>query len=98
MQYEVTPLFSTPLLKTHIGPLDPITLAWLKRLECPDSSVAQYGNEDHLPASERGFDVLNQPKLSKVALIKQSRLSVMPLTKNEFKFILMMGNTKLSGL
>ena len=73
MQYEVTPLFSTPLLKTHIGPLDPITLAWLKRLECPDSSVAQYGNEDHLPASERGFDVLNQPKLNNLkTLIKKA--------------------------
>jgi uncharacterized protein (TIGR02466 family) len=63
MHYEITPLFSTPLLKSHIGPLDPITLAWLKRLDYPDSSVAQYGNEDHLPQSERGFDVLNQPKL-----------------------------------
>ena len=37
-------------------------------------------------------------KLSNIALIKQSRLSVMPLTKNEFKFILVMGNTKISGL
>jgi len=43
-------------------------------------------------------DIKNQLKLSNVALIKQSRLSVMPLTKNEFKFILMMGNTKLSEL
>ena len=37
-------------------------------------------------------------KLSNLALIKQSRLSVMPLTKNEFKIILKMGKTKLPGL
>ena len=38
-------------------------------------------------------DIKGQLKLSNVALIKQSRLSVMSLTKNEFKFILKMGNT-----
>ena len=43
-------------------------------------------------------DVKNQLKLSNIALIKQSRLSVMPLTKMEFKIILKMGNTKISGL
>jgi len=43
-------------------------------------------------------DIKNQLKLSNIALIKQSRLSVMPLTKKEFKIILKMGNTKLPGL
>ena len=43
-------------------------------------------------------DIKNQQKLSDIALIKQSRLSVMPLTKNEFKFILKMGKTILNGL
>ena len=43
-------------------------------------------------------DIKNQLKLSNIALIKQSRLSVMPLTKKEFKIILKMGNTKLAGL
>ena len=43
-------------------------------------------------------DVKNQLKLSNIALIKQSRLSVMPLTKMEFKIILKIGNTKISGL
>ena len=43
-------------------------------------------------------DIKNQLKLSNIALIKQSRLSVMPLTKMEFKIILKMGNTKISGL
>ena len=43
-------------------------------------------------------DVKNQLKLNNIALIKQSRLSVMPLTKMEFKIILKIGNTKISGL
>ncbi|MBT7271543.1 MAG: EVE domain-containing protein, partial [Nitrospina sp.] len=43
-------------------------------------------------------DIKSQQKLANLALIKQSRLSVIPLTKSEFKFILMMGNTKLSDL
>ena len=43
-------------------------------------------------------DIKNQQKLSDIALIKQSRLSVMPLTKNEFKVILKMGKTILNGL
>jgi uncharacterized protein (TIGR02466 family) len=63
MHYEITPLFSTPLLQANIGPLDPITLAWLKRLECPPSTVAQYGNEEELPETERGFNILNHSKL-----------------------------------
>lgn len=73
MQYQITPLFSTPLLTTNLGPLDPITLAWLKRLDYPNSAVAQYGNEDHLPIEERGFDLLNQTKLLNLqTLIKQA--------------------------
>ena len=43
-------------------------------------------------------DIKSQQKLSDIALIKQSRLSVMPITKNEFKVILKMGKTKLNGL
>ena len=53
MQYEITPLFSTPLLKTHIGALDPITLAWIKKLDYPSSAVACYSGEEELPPSER---------------------------------------------
>jgi len=37
-------------------------------------------------------------ELSDIALIKQSRLSVMPLTKKEFKTILKMGQTKINGI
>ena len=43
-------------------------------------------------------DIKKNPKLIHISLIKQSRLSVMPLTKNEFKIILKMGQTKINGL
>ena len=36
--------------------------------------------------------------LDAIALIKQSRLSVIPLTKKEFLIILKIGQTKISGL
>ena len=37
-------------------------------------------------------EIKNTPKLSSIALIKQSRLSVMPLTKNEWGLILKMSS------
>ena len=37
-------------------------------------------------------EIKNTPKLSSIALIKQSRLSVMPLTKNEWDIILKLSN------
>jgi predicted RNA-binding protein with PUA-like domain len=40
-------------------------------------------------------DIKAEPKLSEVALIKQSRLSVMPIEKKHFDVILKMGKTKL---
>ena len=36
-------------------------------------------------------------ELSEIALIKQARLSVMPITKKEFQILLKMGNTKLNS-
>ena len=39
--------------------------------------------------------IKTDPKLSEVALIKQSRLSVMPLRADEFKRILLLGKTKI---
>ncbi len=36
--------------------------------------------------------IKQEPRLQQIALIKQSRLSVMPLTKEEFTVILSMGN------
>lgn len=42
--------------------------------------------------------IKSTPQLQEIALIKQSRLSVMPLTKAEFKTILKMAETKLDGI
>ena len=39
--------------------------------------------------------VKSHPKLSEIALVKQSRLSVIPLTQSEFKIILRLGKTKI---
>lgn len=43
-------------------------------------------------------DVKSHPDLQSIALVKQSRLSVIPLTKKEFKIILRLGNTKIKGV
>jgi len=40
-------------------------------------------------------DIKSHKSLKSIALVKQSRLSVMPLTEQEFKTILKMGNTSL---
>jgi predicted RNA-binding protein with PUA-like domain len=39
--------------------------------------------------------VKSHPKLKDISLIKQSRLSVMPLTQSEFKIIMDLGKTKV---
>ena len=39
--------------------------------------------------------IKSHPKLKEISLIKQSRLSVMPLTQTEYKIILGLGNTKV---
>lgn len=43
-------------------------------------------------------DIKAHPKLQNIALVKQSRLSVIPLTPAEFKIILDMGKTPVSGV
>ena len=43
-------------------------------------------------------DIKSHSKLNDISLIKQSRLSVMPLTKSAFKIILKIGQTKISGI
>lgn len=40
-------------------------------------------------------DIKSHPELQSIALVKQSRLSVSPLTAKEFKTILAMGSTKI---
>ena len=39
--------------------------------------------------------VKSHPKLQEISLVKQARLSVMPLTQSEFKIILGLGKTKI---
>jgi predicted RNA-binding protein with PUA-like domain len=39
--------------------------------------------------------IKSHPKLKEIALVKQSRLSVTPLTQSEFKIILGLGQTKV---
>ncbi len=43
-------------------------------------------------------DIKSHPELQSIALVKQSRLSVSPLTEKEFNIILKMGNTKIKGV
>jgi len=43
-------------------------------------------------------DIKSRPDLQSIALVKQSRLSVSPLTKKEFKIVLEMGNTKIKEI
>ena len=40
-------------------------------------------------------DIKSHKELSEIALIKQSRLSVMPLAKKEFQFLLKLGKTTM---
>jgi predicted RNA-binding protein with PUA-like domain len=40
-------------------------------------------------------DIKSHKDLSEIALVKQSRLSVMPLTKNEFQILLKLGKTSM---
>ncbi len=42
--------------------------------------------------------IKEHPRLREIALVKQSRLSVMPLTENEFKTILQLGDTQIAGI
>ena len=42
-------------------------------------------------------EIQTHKELSEIALIKQARLSVMPITKKEFQILLKLGKTKLSS-
>jgi uncharacterized protein (TIGR02466 family) len=59
---KVTPLFSTPLVHTNIGKIDPITFEWIKNLEYPENSVGTVPG-DYTTRINRGFDILDNPKL-----------------------------------
>jgi len=42
-------------------------------------------------------EIKSHKELSEIALIKQARLSVMPITKKEFQILLKLGKTKLNS-
>ena len=35
MQHEMIPLFSVPLIKTMIGEMDPVSMAWVRGMDKP---------------------------------------------------------------
>ena len=61
--HQIIPLFSIPLLIAHIGPLDPMTTAWVKNLDYPKNAVGQTDHDDQLLEAERGFSALDAPQL-----------------------------------
>ena len=42
-------------------------------------------------------EIKDEPRLSKIQLVRQSRLSVMPLSSAEFQTIVLMGDEKVGG-
>jgi len=73
MNHQVIPLFSVPLFKSNIGPLDVITMAWVKNLQYPLQAVGHDGTDDHLPQHKQGMHILHNKKLKKLkTLIQQS--------------------------
>ncbi len=63
MQHKMIPLFSVPLFKTNIGPLDSIERTWIDSLEYPPKAVARDKSDDHLPMVNRGMHILNSGQL-----------------------------------
>ena len=65
MQHKIYPLFSVPLFKTNIGPLDTIERTWIDSLEYPDKAVARDSSDDHMEPVNRGMHILNSGQLKK---------------------------------
>lgn len=60
-----------------------------------DWSVVDFAPFKRLTAPVSLKTIKAHPDLQQVALVKNGRLSVMPLTKNEFEIVLNLGTTKL---
>ena len=73
MKHQVTPLFSVPLYKTVLDPLDPMEESWIKNLKFPPQSVGLYDAKNEEPKNA-GMQVLNQPQLKN---LRQQILKVM---------------------
>ena len=39
MKYQTTPLFSIPLFYANLGTIDPLTMAWIEKLDYPDEAA-----------------------------------------------------------
>ena len=68
MQHKMIPLFSVPLFKTNIGPLDAIERTWIDSLEYPPKAVARDKSDEHLPMVNRGMHILNSGQLKNCLL------------------------------
>jgi uncharacterized protein YdeI (YjbR/CyaY-like superfamily) len=60
---EIVPLFSIPLAVTNVGPLDPLSLAWMKNLEFPVGQAARDQNDNDLPEESKGMYFLHKPQM-----------------------------------
>lgn len=87
MNHQTIPLFSVPLFKTNIGPLDSIERTWIDSLEYPPKAVARDKSDDHLPMVNRGMHILNSGQLKNTKIKIQNALeyftkSVMGIEQN----------------
>jgi uncharacterized protein (TIGR02466 family) len=64
MNHSVIPLFSIPLFKSNLGTLNPITKAWLSKLEFLPQRTGHDGTDEGLPLNQRGMHILDKPQLS----------------------------------
>ena len=74
MQHKMIPLFSVPLFKTNIGPLDAIERTWIDSLEYPPKAVARDKSDEHLPMVNRGMHILNSGQLKNTKIKIQNAL------------------------
>ena len=63
MQHEMIPLFSVPLIKTNIGEMDPVSMAWVRGLDYPSQRTGTDHSDDDLPMMNRGMKILDRPQL-----------------------------------
>ena len=63
MQHEMIPLFSVPLIKTNIGEMDPVSMAWARGLDYPSQRTGTDHSDDDLPMMNRGMKILDRPQL-----------------------------------
>ena len=75
MQHKMIPLFSVPLFKTNIGPLDSIERTWIDSLEYPDKAVAKDNSDDHMEPVNRGMHILNSGQLKNTKTKIQNALN-----------------------